>query len=141
MLSIYEEDPKASFGFIGANGFNEDTKCTKRYRVYSRIVATYFSDRVFYHKEYIEKTINNFMILKNLSQREINYKLISKGLKRNDIEDYMYENSEELKEYEIKSASNIIFKKSNSMEKEEIKQYLLKKGYKLENINMAFENK
>ena len=57
------------------------------------------------------------------------------------IEDYMYENSEELKEYEIKSASNIIFKKSNSMEKEEIKQYLLKKGYKLENINMAFENK
>ena len=92
-------------------------------------------------KEYIEKTINNFMILKNLSQREINYKLISKGLKRNDIEDYMYENSEELKEYEIKSASNIIFKKSNSMEKEEIKQYLLKKGYKLENINMAFENK
>lgn len=92
-------------------------------------------------KEYIEKTINNFMILKNLSQREINYKLISKGLKRNDIEDYMYENSEELKEYEIKSASNIIFKKSNSMEKEEIKQYLLKKGYKLENINIAFENK
>ena len=88
-----------------------------------------------------EKTINNFMILKNLSQREINYKLISKGLKRNDIEDYMYENSEELKEYEIKSASNIIFKKSNSMEKEEIKQYLLKKGYKLENINIAFENK
>mgnify|MGYP000053309041 FL=1 len=81
------------------------------------------------------------MILKNLSQREINYKLISKGLKRNDIEDYMYENSEELKEYEIKSASNIIFKKSNSMEKEEIKQYLLKKGYKLENINIAFENK
>ena len=92
-------------------------------------------------KEYIEKTINNFMILKNLSQREINYKLISKGLKRNDIEDYMYENKEELKEYEIKSASNIIFKKSNSMEKEEIKQYLLKKGYKLENINIAFENK
>ena len=92
-------------------------------------------------KEYIEKTINNFMILKNLSQREINYKLISKGLKRNDIEDYMYENSEALKEYEIKSASNIIFKKSNSMEKEEIKQYLLKKGYKLENINIAFENK
>lgn len=92
-------------------------------------------------KEYIEKTINNFMILKNLSQREINYKLISKGLKRNDIEDYMYENSEELKKYEIKSALNIIFKKSNSMEKEEIKQYLLKKGYKLENINIAFENK
>ena len=90
-------------------------------------------------KEYIEKTINNFMILKNLSQREINYKLISKGLKRNDIEDYMYENSEELKEYEIKSASNIIYKKQSSMEPIEIKQFLAKKGYKIENINKAME--
>ena len=57
MLSIYEKNSKASFGFIGANGFNEDTKCTKRYRVYSRIVATYFSDRVFYHK-YREECIH-----------------------------------------------------------------------------------
>ena len=46
---------------------------------------------------------------------------------------------EELEEYEIKSASNIIYKKSTSMEQEEIKQYLLKKGYKLENINRAME--
>lgn len=56
MLSIYEKNPKASFGFIGANGFNEDIVCTKRYRVYSRIVATYFSDRFFYHKENMEKS-------------------------------------------------------------------------------------
>ena len=31
-----------------------------------------------YDKEYIEKAINNFMILKNLSIKEIKYKLISK---------------------------------------------------------------
>ncbi len=90
-------------------------------------------------KEYIEKSVNNFISLKNLSIREIKYKLISKGLKGNDIEDYIYENTQKLEEYEIKSASNIIYKKSSSMEQEEIKQYLIKKGYKLENILKALE--
>ena len=90
-------------------------------------------------KEYIRKTINNFIALKNLSKREIQYKLLSKGLKKEDIEDYFYENKEELEEYEIKSAENIIYKKSTSMEQEEIKQYLLKKGYKSENINKALK--
>lgn len=96
--------------------------------------AKYIND-----KEYIEKTVNNFKILKNLSIREIQYKLMAKGLKRNDIEDYIYENKEELEEYETKSASNIIYKKSASMESDDIKQYLLKKGYKIESINKAME--
>ena len=89
--------------------------------------------------EYIRKTVNNFIILKNLSIKELKYKLLSKGLNKNDIEDYIYENKEELEEYEIKSISNIIYKKSASMEQDEIKQYLLKKGYKSENINKAIE--
>ena len=46
--------------------------------------------------QYIEKTINNFMILKNLSIKEIQYKLISKGLNKNLIEDYIYNENEEL---------------------------------------------
>ena len=89
--------------------------------------------------EYIQKTVNNFIALKNLSIREIQYKLVAKGLKRSDIEDYLYENQEELERYEIKSAQNIIYKKMTSMEQEEVKQFLLKKGYKSENINKAFE--
>lgn len=90
-------------------------------------------------KEYIEKTINNFKSLKNLSIREIKYKLMGKGINKNDIDEYMYENREEMEEYEIKSANNIFYKKSSSMENEDIKQYLLKKGYKSENINKAME--
>ena len=89
--------------------------------------------------QYIEKTINNFMILKNLSIKEIQYKLISKGLNKNLIEDYIYNENEELNNYEIKSAKNIIYKKSNTMELEDIKVYLIKKGYKIENINSARE--
>ena len=96
--------------------------------------ANYIND-----KEFIEKTINNFKILKNLSIKEMKYKLMAKGLNKDDIEDYFYENKEELEEYETKSASNIIYKKSDSMEQDEIKQYLLKKGYKRDSINRAFE--
>ena len=96
--------------------------------------AQYINDH-----EFIEKTIHNFMALKNLSIKEIQYKLIAKGLSKNEIEDYLYENKEELEQYETKSAENILYKKSVSMEQEEIKQYLLKKGYKLENINKAIK--
>ena len=91
-------------------------------------------------EEYIEKIINNFKILKNLSNKELKYKLMAKGLDRNLIEDYFYENKEELEENEIKSATNIILKKSRDMEQDEIKSYLLKKGYKQSSINLAFED-
>ena len=91
-------------------------------------------------KEFIQKTVNNYIALKNLSIREIKYKLQAKGLSKSDIEDYIYENKDELEEYEIKSASNIFYKKSLSMEEDEIKQFLLKKGYKMENINKAIKD-
>ena len=89
--------------------------------------------------EYIKRTINNFIALKNLSIKELQYKLISKGINKDDIEDYLYSNKEELEEYEINSASNLIYKKSSTMELEEIKEYLIKKGYKTENIKIAIE--
>lgn len=96
--------------------------------------ANYIND-----KEFIEKTINNFKVLKNLSIKEMKYKLMAKGLNKDNIEDYFCENKEELEEYETKSVSNIIYKKSDSLEQDEIKQYLLKKGYKMDSINRAFE--
>lgn len=89
--------------------------------------------------EFIQKTINNITQLKNRSIKEIKYKLLAKGLNKNDIEDYLYNNKEELEEYEIKSVQNLLYKKETTMEKEEIKQYLIKKGYQLENINKVIE--
>lgn len=91
-------------------------------------------------EEFIEKTINNFIVLKNLSIREMKYKLLAKGLDKNDIDDYFYNNKEQLEEYERKSISNILYKKYDSMETEDIKKYLLKKGYKSENINIVMED-
>ena len=93
--------------------------------------AKYIDDTI-----YIEKTINNFIALKNLSLKEIKYKLLAKGINKSLIEDYFYAHKEELEEYEKKSVQNIIYKKSSSMEEEEIKNYLLKKGYKMDNIEI-----
>ena len=93
--------------------------------------AKYIDDTV-----YIERTINEIMALRNLSMKEIKYKLFAKGLNKSLIEDYFYEHKEELEEYEKKSSQNIIYKKSSSMDKEEIKIYLLKKGYKMDNIEI-----
>lgn len=78
---------------------------------------------------YIEKTVNEFQRLKNMSIKEIEYKLLSKGIKKDDIDNYIYEKKEELLEYELNSAKNIFVKKQTTMSKEEIIIYLRKKGY------------
>ena len=62
-------------------------------------------------KDYIERIVNNFKMLKKMSIVELKYKLQAKGLNKNLIEDYIYQNKEELTSYEINSAEKIIQKK------------------------------
>ena len=90
-------------------------------------------------ENYIERAVHEFMALKNISIKEIQYKLISKGIASNLVEDYVQKHREELEEYEQKSADNIAVKKSVNMDEIEIKQYLLKKGYTEEHIKIAME--
>lgn len=90
-------------------------------------------------ENYIERAVHEFMALKNFSVKEIKYKLASKGISNNLIEDYVQKNREELEEYEQKSADNIAVKKSVNMDETEIKQYLVKKGYTEEHIKEAME--
>ena len=87
---------------------------------------------------YIDRAVNEFIALKNLSIREIKYKLFAKGLSNDIIDEYISSNFDELMEYEIKSAKNIIIKKQSMKDDEEIKQGLLKKGYIAENVKEAF---
>lgn len=88
---------------------------------------------------YIERAVSEFVNLNNLSLKELKYKLMNKGLNKELIEDYFYNHSEELEQYEINSAKNIILKKSNNSEEQEIIEHLLKKGYKIELIRNAIE--
>lgn len=88
-------------------------------------------------ENYIVKAANEYMALKNLSIKEIKYKLFSNGIENNLIEDYISNHREELEEYERKSAENIAIKRSVNMDELEIKQYLLKRGYTTENVENA----
>ena len=47
---------------------------------------------------YIEKAILEFKKLKNLSIKELKYKLLSKGLSKSQIEDYKYLQKEEIED-------------------------------------------
>ena len=87
-------------------------------------------------KKYILRAVNEFMALKCMSIKEIKYKLITKGINTNIIEDYIYNNYDQLLEYEKTSAKKIAIKKAN-LEKQDIKMYLIKKGYKEESIREA----
>ncbi len=80
-------------------------------------------------KEYIERFVKEVTILKNFSIYEIKYKLMTKGINRDIIDEYFDINDEMLKEYEKQSAGKIIEKKMKTMEKEDIKNYLLRKNF------------
>lgn len=84
----------------------------------------YINDR-----EYIERFVAEVINLKNFSLYEIKYKLLSKGISKDIIDEYFYNNEETLREYETKSAKNIIEKKMKNMEREDIKNYLLRKNF------------
>lgn len=86
---------------------------------------------------YIDRAVNEFIALNNLSIKEIKYKLISKGIPSGLLEDYINDKIEKLQEYEITSAKNIIVKKQNQMDEETIIQFLIKKGYRTSNIREA----
>ena len=87
-------------------------------------------------KQYIKKAVTEYINLQNLSIKELEYKLYSKGIKRDVLEDYVSEHIDELEEYEKQSAQNIINKKIHNTEKEDIINYLLRKGYKRDNIKI-----
>ena len=89
--------------------------------------------------DYIKRSIDEFKNLKNLSLKEISYKLLQKGISKSLLDDYICNHKEQLLEYEINSAKNILLKKSKTMEIDEIKDYLYKKGYMSESIEIAID--
>ncbi len=98
--------------------------------------AEYIND-----EEYISKAINEFIALKNLSLKEIQYKLLSKGIEKDLVENYIENHVEELTQYELNSIKKILIKKSNQIEEEAIIEYLLKKGFKMDLIKQAIDER
>ena len=88
---------------------------------------------------YIERAVKEFMALKNMSIKEISYKICQKGVSKNLVDDYICQNKESMLEYEISSAKAIILKKQNSVEEQDIKAFLYKKGFMSESVSIAFD--
>lgn len=91
-------------------------------------------------EDYITRSINEFMALRNLSLKEIKFKLYQKGIDKSLVEDYFNENYDQLFDYEVKSARNIYQKKCREMEEDDIKNFLYKKGYSSESINQMLDD-
>ncbi len=88
---------------------------------------------------YIKRSINEFININTLSIKEIKYKLQSKGLDCNLIERYIDDNIDELSEYEKKCAKKIYLKKINDSNINDIINFLLRKGYRMDNIKAILE--
>ncbi len=100
----------------------------------------YFKEQKYINDEdYIRRAVNEFIALKNMSIKEVKYKLVQKGINSNLLDDYICKNKEAMLEYEISSCKNIILKKSSKMEIENIKNYLYSKGYMSESISIAMD--
>ena len=56
LMEVAEQYPNSSFGFIGANLIGEGDYETKRFRVYRRILSTYFSEEHYLHYQIVEKS-------------------------------------------------------------------------------------
>ncbi len=88
---------------------------------------------------YVERAIKEYMALKNMSIREVEYKITQKGVSKNIVDDYICKNKDTMLKYEISSAKTIIIKKQKNAEYQDIKNYLYQKGYMSESIEIAFE--
>jgi len=91
-------------------------------------------------KHIFGRAIDEYMALKTLSIKEIKYKLICKGIKSNQIDEYIQNNKYQIEEYEQNCARKIVNKKSKYMEDYEIKNILRKKGYSEDTICMVFDS-
>ena len=109
--------------------FNED--------IFEEVIENLKSLGYIDDKNYIDRAVNEYTSLKNMSIREIKYKLLNKGIDKNLIEQYFTDNYDQLLEYETKSAEKLFLKKINTMDENEAKFFLRKKGYMEESIKNA----
>lgn len=98
--------------------------------------AGYISD-----EEYVARAINEYIALKNLSITEIKYKLLSKGINKDLVDNYIDLHYEDMIEYELNSIKKIILKKANLLEDDELIEFLYKKGYKKDLIKQAINER
>lgn len=80
MLHYAREDSKSSFLFFGSASEGECETNTKRFRFYSRIMREYFDNKIFVHKDNIDKSL--YMMLRRTEME-------SGGMQESDIIEFI----------------------------------------------------
>ena len=84
MLSIYNNDPMASFGFIGAHtinkeiGYEEPKSLTKRFQVYKMAMFALFGTETFTH--FIDNEHSAYLMISNKNKSVENIKQSAKKM-------------------------------------------------------------
>lgn len=119
---------------------------TKYVNISEQQLEQYLQDVIVFLKEnkyiddddYIRRFVNENIALKNSSIKKLKFKLREKGVDKYKIEDYFEKNDQELRQYEIQSAYNILVKRKDKEPEKNI-QYLLRNGYNFDNIKIAID--
>ncbi len=115
------------------------TKFDNEDKNYMDLIIEFLTDDKYIDDEkYIEEYIYESSLLRNQSIKEIEYKLLEKGIDRGKIQKYFSTNWDSLILYEIDSAKKLLKKREN-IEAEKNISYLLNKGYSIDNIRKAIE--
>ncbi len=81
-------------------------------------------------KDFVKKKFKAYVSFNNLlSVKEITNKMLQKGVSKDLIDEYIEQNRGQLYEHEVKAAKKLYEKKIAEKSDEEVKRYLLRKGY------------
>lgn len=86
-------------------------------------------------KEYVEKRFMSYMSFKTVSIKELKHKLMQRGISKEIIQEYIDENQEKIAEYDVKAAKFVYDKKIKERTDEEVKRYLIRKGFPEDVVN------
>lgn len=86
-------------------------------------------------KDFVKRKFGSYMNFKVSSIKEIEYKILQKGISKELINDYVEENKEKLYEHEFTAAKRLYEKKIAEKSDEEVKKYLRRKGFLEDVIN------
>lgn len=85
--------------------------------------------------DFVKKKFKSYINLKKSSVKEIEYKLLQKGIAKEDIDSYKEINKERLYQHEIEAAKRLYEKQISNKSDEEARLYLRRKGFSLDIVN------
>lgn len=89
-------------------------------------------------REFIKRKFGAHINFKMSSVKEIEYKILKKGISKDLVNEFLEENKERLYEHEVNAAKRLYEKKITEKSDAEVKQFLRRKGFLEDVINQLW---